>query len=79
LLTIEVLGTGCPKCTKLTQNVQEAIDSLNLECTFKKITEIDEILTYGIMITPGLVVNGEVKSSGKVLSPAEITSILEGV
>lgn len=75
-MKIGILGTGCPKCKKLAQNVEEAIKELNIDAEILKVTNIDEIMNYGVMMTPALVVNGEVKSAGKVLGKEEIKKIL---
>ena len=75
-MKIEILGTGCPKCKKLTQSVEEAVKELNVDAEILKITDINDIMSYDIMVTPGLVIDGEVKSSGKVLGKEEIKKIL---
>ena len=68
---IQILGTGCPKCKKLTENVETAVRELGVQVTIEKVTDIDEILEFGVMMTPALAVDGQVKSVGKVLSPQE--------
>lgn len=73
---IKVLGTGCPKCKKLLQNAETACKGLGLEAELEKIDDINRIIEYGVMMTPALVVDGEVKSVGKVLSEEEIAGIL---
>ncbi|MFH1352088.1 MAG: thioredoxin family protein [bacterium] len=75
-MKIEILGTGCPKCKKLTQNAEEAVKELGIDAEIIKVTKINEIMKYGVMLTPALVVNGEVKESGKLLSKEEIKSII---
>ena len=75
-MKIEILGTGCPKCKKLTQNVEEAVKELNVDAEIFKVTDISDITSYGIMMTPGLVVDNEIKSTGKVLGKDEIKKIL---
>ncbi len=77
-MKILILGPGCPKCKQLAENVEEAIAELGLEAQVEKITNINEIANYGIMMTPGLVLDGEVKASGKLLSVEEIQHILQG-
>lgn len=77
MLRIQILGTGCPKCRKLTENAEMAANDLGLEYTLEKVTDINEIMKFKIWQTPGLVVNGEVKSSGKVLAMEEIKKILQ--
>lgn len=73
---IKVLGPGCMKCVKLYNNTKTAVDELNLECNIEKITDIQKIMEYGVMMSPALVVDGEVKVSGKVPSVEEIKKIL---
>jgi len=75
-MRIQVLGTGCPKCKQLTANAEEAIRHMGLEADIEKVTEIAEIMKFGVMMTPALAVDGQVKSAGKVLSPAEIMGLL---
>lgn len=75
-MKIEILGTGCPKCKKLYANTEEAINSTGLEADIVKVEDLKEILKYGIMITPAMVVDGEVKSTGKVLSVEDIKKII---
>ena len=73
---IQILGTGCPKCRKLTENAELAVKAAGVECEIEKVADITKILDFGVMITPALVVNGEVKASGKVLRPEEIEQYL---
>ncbi len=73
---IKILGPGCMKCIQLYENAKKAADELNIDYTIEKITDIQKIMEYGVMMTPALVINGEVKSSGKVLSPEEIKKLL---
>ena len=75
-MKIEILGTGCPKCTTLAANADKAAKNLGVEYELCKVTQIADIMKHGVMITPALVINGEVKSVGKVLSEAEITTLL---
>ena len=69
---IQILGTGCPKCKTLPEHVQEAVRQLGVEAVVEKVEKITEIMKFGIMTTPGLVVDGKVKSAGKLLSVDEI-------
>ena len=71
-MKIEIFGTGCPKCKKLFQNAEEAVKDLNIHAEIIKVEDIQEIINAGLMMTPALAVDGEVKSSGKVLSVDEI-------
>lgn len=76
-MKIQVLGTGCPKCKKLTENVQKAIEELGLNHQVEKVEDIDEIVNMGVMITPALAIDGIVRSSGKLLSVEEIKSLIK--
>jgi len=76
-MTIQILGTGCPKCKALEANARLAIEAGNIEASVEKITEIDKIMDMGVMITPALAIDGEVKSSGKLLSKDQILAILK--
>ena len=73
---IQILGTGCPKCTKLAENAEAAAKDLGGEIEIEKVTEINEIMKFGVMMTPALVIDGQVKVVGKVPSPDEIKSML---
>jgi small redox-active disulfide protein 2 len=73
---IQILGTGCPKCKKLTENAQAAAKELGLEFELEKVSDIKEIMQFGVMMTPALVVDGKVKVVGKVPSPEEIKLML---
>lgn len=77
MTTIQVLGTGCKKCVLLKENVEAALRAANIEADVQKIEDINEIVSFGVMSTPALVVNGEVKIVGKVASPEEITRVLQ--
>ena len=69
---IQVLGTGCPKCKLLMANAEEAVKTLGIEAGIEKVEKIADIMKFGVMSTPALVVDGVVKSVGKVLSPDDI-------
>ena len=73
---IQVLGTGCPKCEKLKKNAEEAVKQAGVEAVVEKITDIGVITGFGVIMTPALAVDGEVKASGRVLSPSEIQKFL---
>ena len=75
-MKIQVLGSCCPKCKTLGERVGEAVAELGLDCEIEKITEINKIVEFGVMVTPGLVIDGEVKSAGKLLSVEEIKDLL---
>lgn len=76
MLHIKVLGPGCPNCQKLAEHTQEAAYQLRLECHIEKVTDIQQITGHGVMMTPALVVDGEVKVSGRVPSIDEIKALL---
>jgi len=76
-MKIEILGTGCPKCKKLAELAEQAVKESGIEAEIIKITEINEIMNYGVMITPALVIDGEVKSAGKIPSIEEIKNWLK--
>ena len=71
-MKIEILGMGCAKCSKLEQEVREALKELDVEAEVVKVSDLDKISSYGVLMTPGLVINGTVRSSGKVPSMAEL-------
>jgi len=75
-MKIEILGVGCLKCKQLTANAEAAIKELNIAVEISKITDIDKITEYGVMMTPALAVDGTVVSAGKVLSKDEIKKIM---
>jgi len=77
-MKIQILGTGCPKCKQLTANAEAAVAELGLDAEVEKVTDIKQIMALGVMLTPALAVDGEVKSSGKVLSTDDIKKLLEG-
>jgi len=79
MVKIEILGIGCPKCKMLTANVENAVKELGIQAEIVKVADINKITDYGVMMTPALVVNGEVKSSGKLLSVEQIKEILSSV
>ncbi len=74
---IQVLGPGCPKCAKLKANAEAAAQQLGLDAQVEKVTDMNVIVGFGIMMTPALVVDGEVKSSGKMLSVDEVKRFLQ--
>ncbi|GAH72079.1 unnamed protein product [marine sediment metagenome] len=75
-MKIEILGTGCPKCKKLAANTEAAAKDLGIEYEIEKVTDINEIMNFGVMMTPALAVDGQVKVVGKVPSAAEIKKML---
>jgi small redox-active disulfide protein 2 len=75
-MKIQVLGTGCPKCRKLAEHVERAVKELGLDCQVEKVTGINDIMQFGVMMTPALVVDGEVKAVGRVPTSDEIKTLL---
>ena len=73
---IQILGTGCPKCKKLAENAEAAAKELGIEYEIEKVTQINEIMKMGVMVTPALAVDGVVKVAGKVASPEDIKKML---
>lgn len=75
-MKIEILGMGCPRCKQLTVNTEAALKELNIAADIAKVTDIETITKYGVMMTPALVIDGVVISAGKVLSKDDIKKIL---
>ncbi len=75
-MKIQILGTGCPKCVKLTRNAEEAVKEAGVNAAVEKVSDLKKIMDYGVMMTPGFVIDGQVKSVGKVLSVEEIKKLL---
>ncbi|MCX6765828.1 MAG: thioredoxin family protein [Candidatus Moranbacteria bacterium] len=75
-MNIKILGTGCPNCQKLEQNTKQALKELNIDARVEKITDIQEIMSHGIMSTPAIVADGEIISYGLVPSVDEIKKLL---
>jgi small redox-active disulfide protein 2 len=73
---IEILGTGCPKCKKLEELTREAAGQMGLDCQIDKVEDIQQIMAYGVMMTPALVVDGKVKITGKVPSVEELKKLI---
>lgn len=76
-MEIKILGTGCPKCTQLYENAQKAIESSGVDAQITKISNLNDIMSYGVMITPAIVIDDQVKSSGKLCTPEEIINFLK--
>lgn len=74
---IQVLGTGCPKCKMLEEVTKQAANEINLECEVLKVTDINAILNFGVMMTPALAVDGVVKVSGRVPSIEELKAMIQ--
>lgn len=76
-INIKILGSGCPKCNQLENNVKEALVSLNINASIEHVKDYREIAAYGVMSTPALVINNKVVAYGRVLRVLEITNILK--
>ena len=74
---LQVLGTGCPKCKKLAENAEAAAKALGIEYTIEKVADINEIMKFGVMMTPALAVDGVVKVVGKVPDAEAIKAMLK--
>ena len=74
---LQILGTGCSKCKKLADNTETAAKELGIEYELEKVTDINEIMMFGVMLTPALVVDGAVKAVGKVPNAEEIKELLK--
>ncbi|MCX5817329.1 MAG: thioredoxin family protein [Proteobacteria bacterium] len=75
-MKIQILGSGCQNCMKLAKNAEEAVKAKGTECEIVKVTDIKEIMSYGVMQTPAIAIDGKVKSVGRVLSVEEIKKLL---
>ena len=75
-MKLEVLGTGCARCNALEHAVKTVADRLGLEYELEHVKDLSKMAAYGVMVTPALVVDGQVRASGKVPSEAELTTIL---
>jgi small redox-active disulfide protein 2 len=73
---IQILGTGCPKCRALAQSAETAAKEMGIEYTIEKVTDVNEMMKFGIMLTPALAIDGQIKIVGKVASPNEIKKML---
>ncbi len=76
-MKIQILGPGCAKCNKLAETAQSAADELGVDYELEKVSDLNQILSLGVMMTPGLVIDGEVKSFGKVPSVEEIKKMMQ--
>ena len=76
MIKLQVLGTGCPKCKKLAENAEAAAKALGVEYEIEKVTDINEIMKFGVMMTPALAVDGQVKIVGKVPTPRDIEKLI---
>ncbi len=76
MLTIKILGSGCANCKRLEQITRKIVEEMDLDAEVIKVTDYNDILKYNIISTPGLVINEKVVSSGRIPSPAEVTTYL---
>jgi small redox-active disulfide protein 2 len=76
-MKLQILGTGCAKCNALTMATEQAAQSLGLQYELEKVTDLKQIMAFGVMMTPALVVDGKVKVAGKVPNPNELKTMLQ--
>ncbi len=76
-MIIKILGTGCSKCDALEKETINALAELKIAADVQKVTKMDEIMQYGVMLTPALVINDKVKSAGKVLNPKQLKELIQ--
>lgn len=76
-MKIEILGVGCPKCEKTTENAKVAVKELGISAEIVKVTDLTEIMNYGVMITPALAIDGEVVIAGKVPGAEKVKELIE--
>lgn len=79
MISVKILGSGCKKCQTLEQKVKDVISMNNVDATLEKVTDINDMMSYGIMMTPGLVVNEKVVSTGIIPKDEQILNWLKGV
>lgn len=75
-MNIKILGTGCSRCQQLEKTVKEAVKELAIDATVEEVKDIKKFIDYNVMMTPGLVINEQVMSSGKVPTKAEVTQLI---
>jgi small redox-active disulfide protein 2 len=75
---VQILGTGCAKCNKLADNAKAAAQSVGQEIELEKVSDLNEITKFGVLSTPGLVIDGKVVAQGKLLKPDQIAKLLAG-
>ncbi|QBG48981.1 thioredoxin family protein [Verrucomicrobia bacterium S94] len=76
-MKVQILGTGCPKCKKTAEAAQSAIDELGIDAEIEKVTDLNEIMKFGVMLTPALAVDGDVKVVGKVPTVDDVKKMLK--
>lgn len=77
MIKLQILGTGCPKCKKLAENTEAAAKDLGIEYEIEKVTDMNEIMKFGVMMTPALAVDNKIKMVGKVISAEEIKRLIQ--
>ncbi|RKY13379.1 MAG: thioredoxin family protein [Planctomycetota bacterium] len=76
-MKIQIFGIGCPKCNLLYQNAQQAVAELAIDAAVEKVTDLSDIMAFGVMVTPALVIDGQVKVSGKVPTAEAIKEMIQ--
>ena len=76
-MKIQILGTGCPKCNQLYQNAQQAVAELAIDAELEKVTDLNAIMAFGVMVTPALAIDGQVKATGKVPTAEAIKEMIQ--
>ncbi len=76
-MKIQILGTGCPKCEKTTKAVKEVVEELGIEAEIEKVTDLNEIMTFNVMSTPAVAIDGEVKVAGRVPSARALKKLFK--
>ena len=76
-MKIQILGTGCPKCKQLYENAKQAATESGVEAAVEKVTDLNDIMTFGVMVTPALAIDGQVKVTGKVPSTEDIKQMIQ--
>ena len=76
-MKIQILGTGCPKCNQLYQNAQQAVEESDVNAVVEKVTDLNDIMALGVMVTPALVIDRQVKATGKVPSAEDIKQMIQ--
>ncbi len=76
-MDIKVLGTGCPKCNKLEKMVNELVDELKVEASVSKVKDVNEIAKTGVMLTPALMIDGDIKFAGKLPSREDLAALIK--
>ena len=76
-MKVQILGTGCPKCAKTAETAQKAIEELGIDAEIEKVSDLNEIMKFGVMLTPALAVDGHVKVVGKVPTVEDVKGMLQ--